>query len=56
MARAGDASGWAAKACVPGVPEQIDTAAILLTGVVCWNGEHQREKWWQQGQCGEIRS
>lgn len=54
-ARAGDVSGCAAKACVPGMPEQTDAAAILLTGVACGNGEHQRQKWWQQGQYGEIR-
>lgn len=55
MARAGEASGWAAKACVPGVPEWIDGTAIILAGVACGNREQQREKWWQQRQYEEIR-
>lgn len=40
---------------MPGVPEQIDGAAILITGIACGNEEHQREKWWQQGQYGERK-
>lgn len=32
--------GWAAKVCLPGIPEQTDGAAILLRALACGNGEY----------------